>query len=308
MEQSIITRLADGSLVRMTPSEIHADLEEGSAAGAKKAKAPPLEPDELDRLLEIFASNAHFTAVDIGDELILSCDGSGNMDSGTRIDELYSYQSHRGADIVELYHIDYSYKAVKTVMSFEQQVMKNAQLNLVAPLQYGAMPDLGRYSQPDGPIPNWSELLPLGAHRRGARRPGGGSRARRPRHGLRRRGHDRGRRRRHGLRHLGRRRRRRLPRHAARRRGDPGGAIPISASSSAWRASSCSACTGSSSSTASASPACGRAPGRRGGRGGRDRVRAGGQRQHDTLRGLERGARPGDRQTLRAGGAHSRCT
>ena len=102
MEQSIITRLADGSLVRMTPSEIRADLEEGSAVGAKRAKVPPLEPEELERLLEIFASNAHFTAVDIGDELILSCDGSGNRDSGTRIDELYSYQSHRGADIVEL--------------------------------------------------------------------------------------------------------------------------------------------------------------------------------------------------------------
>ena len=40
--------------------------------------------------------------------------------------------------------------------------MKSAQLNLVAPLQYGAMPDLGRYSQPDGPVPNWSELMPLG--------------------------------------------------------------------------------------------------------------------------------------------------
>jgi len=162
MEQPVTTRLADGSPVRMTPSELRADLEEGAAAGAKRAKVPPLEPDELERLLEIFASNAHFTAVDIGDELVLSCDGSGNADTGTRLDELYSYQSHRGADIIELWHIDYSYKAVKTVMSFEQQVMKNAQLNLVAPLQYGAMPDLGRYSQPDGPIPNWSQLLPLG--------------------------------------------------------------------------------------------------------------------------------------------------
>jgi len=162
MEQPVTTRLADGSLVRMTPSEIRADLEEGSTAGAKRAKTQPLVSDELERLLEIFASNAHFTAVDIGDELVLSCDGSGNADTGTRLDELYSYQSHRGADIIELWHIDYSYKAVKTVMSFEQQVMKNAQLNLVAPLQYGAMPDLGRYSQPDGPIPNWSQLLPLG--------------------------------------------------------------------------------------------------------------------------------------------------
>jgi len=157
-----MTRLGDGSLVRMNPSQIRADLEDASQLGAKKAKTDPLSPDELDALLEIFASNARFTGVDIGDELILSYDGTGNMDSGTRLDELYSYQSHRGADLVELYHIDYSYKAIKTVLSFETQVMKNCQLNLVAPCQYGAMPDLGRYSQPDGPVPNWSELLPLG--------------------------------------------------------------------------------------------------------------------------------------------------
>ncbi len=125
MEQSVTTRLGDGSLVRMTPSEIRADLEEATALGAKKAKAEPLEADELEQLLEIFASNAKFTAVDVGDELILSCDGSGNLDSGTRLDELYSYQSHRGADIIELYHIDYSYKAIKTILSFETQTMKN---------------------------------------------------------------------------------------------------------------------------------------------------------------------------------------
>jgi dimethylamine--corrinoid protein Co-methyltransferase len=162
MEQSIITRLGDGSRVHMTPSEIRADLEEGTALGAKKAKLPPLEPGELDQLHEIFASNARFTGVDIGDELVLSCDGSGNGDSGTRIEELYNYQSHHGADLIELWNIDYSYKAIKTILSFEKQAMKTAQLNLVAPLQYGAMPDLGRYSQPDGPVPNWSELMPLG--------------------------------------------------------------------------------------------------------------------------------------------------
>jgi dimethylamine--corrinoid protein Co-methyltransferase len=40
--------------------------------------------------------------------------------------------------------------------------MKIAQALLTNPVQYGAMPDLGRYSKPDGPIPNWSELLPMG--------------------------------------------------------------------------------------------------------------------------------------------------
>ncbi len=43
---------------------------------------PPLEPHELNQLGEIFSSSAKFTAVDIGDELVLSCDGSGNLDLG----------------------------------------------------------------------------------------------------------------------------------------------------------------------------------------------------------------------------------
>ena len=72
------------------------------------------------------------------------------------------YQNHHGADLTELWNIDYSYKAIKTILSYESNLMKSCQLNLVAPCQYGAMPDLGRYSQPDGPVPNWSELMPLG--------------------------------------------------------------------------------------------------------------------------------------------------
>ncbi|HMK93037.1 MAG TPA: hypothetical protein VK576_08565, partial [Thermoleophilia bacterium] len=119
MEQTVMTRLGDGSLVHMTPAEIRTDLEAATELAAKKAKTEPLSPDELDELLEIFASNAKFTAVDMGDELILSCDGSGNSDSGTRIDELYDYQSHLGADLIELWNFDYSYKAVKTILSFE---------------------------------------------------------------------------------------------------------------------------------------------------------------------------------------------
>jgi len=146
----------------MTPSEIRADVQAGTEIGARRAKAPPLTDSELDHLVDIFASESKFSAVDMGDEIVLSFDGTGNLDSGSRVDELYSYQSHRGADMLELFNIDYSYKAIKTILSFEAQWMKTAQLNLVAPVQYGAMPDLGRYSMPDGPIPNWSELMPLG--------------------------------------------------------------------------------------------------------------------------------------------------
>ncbi len=104
--------LGDGSLVEMT-RERDARRPRGrhTAGRAKRSKLPPLGEDELDHLQDIFCSNARFTAVDIGDEVILSYDGSGNADVGSRIDEMLVYQNHHGADMTELWNIDYSYKA-----------------------------------------------------------------------------------------------------------------------------------------------------------------------------------------------------
>jgi len=161
-ETRITTRLGDGSPIEMTPSEIRADVEDGSTAAARRAKVPPLTDDELDHLCEIFSSNARFSAVDVGDEVILSSDGTCSIDAGLPGDQVRVYQNSLGADILELATVDYSYKAVKTIVSSEAQAMKVAQLATVAPLAYGAMPDLGRYSRPDGPIENWSELMPRG--------------------------------------------------------------------------------------------------------------------------------------------------
>ena len=152
--------MGDGSLTDMTRSEIKADLEAGTEAAASKGKVPPLEQDELDHLLDIFASSVRFTGVDIGDEVVLSKDGSGTPQLGSRIDALYACEQVFAHDTCELFHIDYSYKAVKTVVPFEQQYMKEAQERLTIPVHYGAQPDLGRYSTPDGPCGNWSELLP----------------------------------------------------------------------------------------------------------------------------------------------------
>jgi len=162
MAQRIPTRLGDGSLVELTRGQIAADLSAGSEAAVKRARVEPLTQDELDHLLDIFTSPAKFSAVDYGDEVILGFDGSGNADIGAPVLEQIVYQNQHGADMIELWHHDYSYKAVRTVLSFQTQLLKDAQQQTVIPLNYGAMPDLGRYSQPDGPCPNWSELMPLG--------------------------------------------------------------------------------------------------------------------------------------------------
>ena len=160
MESRIVTRQGDGSAVSLTRSELKSELEEGTRAAAARARAPELLADELDHLLDIFASRARFSAVDIGDEVVLSFDGSGTPQQGGRVDALVQYEQCLGADTCELFHIDYSYKAIKTIVGAEQQAMKEAQERVTIPVHYGAQPDLGRYSRPDGPCGNWSELLP----------------------------------------------------------------------------------------------------------------------------------------------------
>lgn len=161
-EARVPTRMGDGTFARLTRSEIRADLVAGSEAAVKRAKVPPLSDEELDHLLDIYASPARFTGVDVGDEIILSCDGTGMKTHATRIQDLQSYEQWMGADLLELCVGDYSLKVVRTILAYEAQYMHDALLATVAPLQYGVMPNLGLYSKPDGPCDNWNELLPLG--------------------------------------------------------------------------------------------------------------------------------------------------
>ena len=64
-----------------------------------------------------------------------------------------------GADTMELGHIDYSFKPVKPVVSNECQAMEVCQQNMIIPLFYGAMPNMGLYYTPDGPFENPGDLM-----------------------------------------------------------------------------------------------------------------------------------------------------
>ncbi len=153
--------MGDGSLVRMTPAEIAADVHDGVAVAVRRARVEPVSDREVQHLVDIFCSSARFTVVDIGAEVVLTFDGGGSQDMGTRVHDL-QYYDKTVRRLVELYHQDYSYKAVKTVLPYEQIIMRQAQLLVTVPCGYGAMPDLGRYTAPDWPLPNWSQLLPAG--------------------------------------------------------------------------------------------------------------------------------------------------
>jgi dimethylamine--corrinoid protein Co-methyltransferase len=143
------------------------DLTGGSDDAADRGKIPPLSEEELKYLFDLFTATDRFLSVEAGKEIVLSYDASplkiirAAVDVH-RIQSLQIYEKLLGADTLELGHVDYSFKPVKPIVGTEQTVLEQALMVTHPPLFYGAMPNLGLYSQPDGPFPNPSELMPLG--------------------------------------------------------------------------------------------------------------------------------------------------
>ena len=163
----IFTRMGDGYRVEMSESELKRDLEEGTEDAADRGNIQVLSKEDLQYLFDIFASSRHFISVDAGNEVILSYDGGTIKMIRTginvnRVQSLQIYEKLLGADTLEMAHIDYSYKPIKPIVGWEQLALEQALLDTIPPLFYGAMPNLGLYSQPDGPFPNPADLLPRG--------------------------------------------------------------------------------------------------------------------------------------------------
>ena len=162
-----ITRMGDGFKLELTESEIKEDIEEGMMRAVKNGRVNPLLDDETEHLLNIFKRPDRTVGVERGKEVILTYD-SGTTKfkrvnvSVSKIQSLQIYERILGADTLELAHIDYSFKPVKPIVVFEQPILEQALLMTIPPLFYGAMPNLGLYSQPDGPCPNPGDLLPKG--------------------------------------------------------------------------------------------------------------------------------------------------
>ena len=164
---TIRTRLGDGSFLELSEEEIYEDLEAGTQDAAEKARIPPLSENELRYLLDIYKSKARVVGVDSGYECCLSYD---NMTSKierahisvSKFQQLQLFERALGADTLELAHIDYSYKQVKHVVIYDKPNMEQAVLMTIPPILYGAMPNMGLYTYPDGPCANPGDLLPQG--------------------------------------------------------------------------------------------------------------------------------------------------
>ena len=163
-----LTHYGDNYSAMMSGDEIRADIESGSADAADRAHIPPMTKDEMDYLFEIITCPQKIVSVEPGNEVVVSFD-AGTLKlpvrNGIPMDRLQAILTQERAlasDSTELCHVDYSYKPVKSIVSEERQAMEQAQLMTTIPLLYGAMPNLGLYTKPDGPVGCWSELLPAG--------------------------------------------------------------------------------------------------------------------------------------------------
>ena len=166
-KKKILTRMGDGSPVELTESELGEDIEEGTRDAAERGNIEPLSQDEVDYLFEIYSSPVPPGHVEPGNEVVFTYDTTCNEIQRNllpidRTQMLQLYEKTLGADTVELGHIDYSYKAIKPIVSYERSILEQALLITTVPVFYGAMPNLGIYSQPDGPAPNPSELMAEG--------------------------------------------------------------------------------------------------------------------------------------------------
>ena len=63
----------------MTPSQIRRELDRRTEAAARRAKVAPFESAGRHHLLGLHASPSRFTGVDVGAEVVLTCDGAWTM-------------------------------------------------------------------------------------------------------------------------------------------------------------------------------------------------------------------------------------
>lgn len=166
--KSYLTRMGDGTTIEMTGEEIREDIEDGVKVAAKKAKIAPLTKEEIDRLYEIVTMPGDLVSVEASQRVVSTTDGGADpfaRECAIPIKRSVEALIHERAfcsDSYDLGFTEYTYKAIKPIVRYEAQEMRNSQTNNVMPILYGAMPNLGFYTQPDGPFENWSELLPAG--------------------------------------------------------------------------------------------------------------------------------------------------
>lgn len=159
------TRLGDGEGVFMKKAEIREDVLAGMENAVTKGKVTPLSSSDIEDLVDILTLPEKNVSVERGYEGIHTFD-AGTLKlpirAGVPVDRRTALLIHERIlcnDTMELCNTDYSYKPLKNIVSEEALAVEQAELDCIMPIFYGAMPNMGSYTEPDGPYPNWTMLM-----------------------------------------------------------------------------------------------------------------------------------------------------
>ncbi len=162
------TRMGDGGIVYLTEEEIIKEIEEGVEDAVMRGKVQPLTDEDKKKILEIIKLPGQIVGVEAEDTVVttsdsgcikmhLVCELPIDRSTGALINERIVC-----SDSVDIGLQDYNYKTVKGIAKREAMIMRSAMDITTVPVFYSAMPNLGFYTKPDGPVDNWAELLPEG--------------------------------------------------------------------------------------------------------------------------------------------------
>ncbi len=167
-DKKYFTRMGDGSGLYMTEEEIRADMQAGIDDAVMRGKIDPLSEEDFEKLYEIITMPGTVVGVEPGKQIVLTNDSGGykiNVKSQLPVvkeTEVLIYERVLGCDSVDVGNTDYNYKTAKGVAKRDASTLKQALNISTMPLFFGGMPDLGFYTEPDGPVGNWATLLPEG--------------------------------------------------------------------------------------------------------------------------------------------------
>lgn len=162
------SRMGDGAIVYMTEAEILAEIVSGTEDAARRGKIPTLTEEEQQKIFEIVTMEGNTVSVK-AEETVVTTSDSGSIKikllCDIPLDSPVGAQVHERVlccDSVDVGFQDYNYKTVKGVAKRQAAELKSALQNTTFPIYYSAMPNLGFYTKPDGPIENWAVLIPEG--------------------------------------------------------------------------------------------------------------------------------------------------
>jgi dimethylamine--corrinoid protein Co-methyltransferase len=162
------TRSGDGEAIYMSKSEIREDVLAGMEAAVKKGKVDSLTDSDVEALVDILTMPEKNVSVERGMEGINTIDAGSlkiPIRAGVPVDRRTALQVHEKvlcADTMEVCNTDYSYKVLKNIVHEEAMAVEQGELDCIMPIFYGAMPNMGAYTKPDGPYDNWTVLMTNG--------------------------------------------------------------------------------------------------------------------------------------------------